>query len=318
MNVTSNCKIHYELTRTPHIYTVTIPIACGFIAILIIVANIRLIRLLIKQRKNTINLSFIILSCSDIFIGAVTLPLIILQELVEYRHYCQIRVMLYASMGFAFFSWNMTLIIAIDRYLIVTRPTLQAKYITRKIIYSFAFINIIYVCGTIFISFFVTRTVFAIIEVFKLIVTGLIVTIYIHLIIIVRQKAMVMKRRRHKYNQTSNFGNRTTKTILLLLICELITLLPYITLSFYIQINKIKHTQFIHYLTYWTYLIILANSFFNAIILICRSTNLQKTRQPCNKTFSHVKDIQKEFPKIIDNADHEYESDSNITQENKR
>ena len=50
----------------------------------------------------------------------------------------------------------------------------------------------------------------------------------------------------------------------------------------------------------------LANSFFNAIILICRSTNLQKkTRQPRNKTISqNVKDIQKEFPKRINHADH--------------
>ena len=40
MNGTSYCKIHYELTRTPHVYRLTIPIACGFVAILIIVANI--------------------------------------------------------------------------------------------------------------------------------------------------------------------------------------------------------------------------------------------------------------------------------------
>ena len=251
-----------------------------------------------KQRKNTINLSFIILSCSDLVIGAVTLPLIILQEFVEYRHYCQIRVITYASMGFTLFSWDMTLIIAIDRYLNVKRPTLQAKYITRKIIYSFTFINIIYVCGTVFIFIFVTRIVSAIFNVFKVIVTGLILIIYIHLMIIVRQKAMVMKGNRHEYNQKSNFGNRTTKTILLLLICELITLLPYITVSFYIKRNKIKHTQFIHNLIYGSYLIMLSNSFFNAIILICRSTNLQKTRQPRNKTFSqNLKDIQKGISK---------------------
>ena len=207
MNVKSNCEIHYELIKTPHIYRLTIPIAYGFVAILIIVANIRLIRLLIKQRKNTINLSFIILSCSDLFIGAVTIPLMLLEEFVEYKYYCQIREITYASMGFALFSWNMTLIIAIDRYLIVTRPTLQAKYITRKIIYFFTFINIIYVFGTIFIFIFATRMVCAIIEVFKVIVTGLILTIYIHLVIVVRQKAMVMKGRRHGYNQKSNFGN---------------------------------------------------------------------------------------------------------------
>ena len=283
MNAKSNCEIHYELTRTPHIYRLTIPIAYGFVAILIIVANIRLIRLLIKQRKNTINLSFIILSCSDLFIGAVTLPLIILQELVEYRHYCQIRTITTIFHILVTFSWNMTLIIAIDRYLIVTRPTLQAKYITRKIIYSYAIITVIYLCGIAFIHIYIKINILRFLKILELTLTGLILGVYIHLIIMVRKKALIMKENRHVYNQRSNFGNRTTKTVLLLLVCILTSALPYGVVNLYIYFKKIQHTQFIHNLLYWTFLIIVAKSFINAIILMCRSTNLKTTIQRCNK-----------------------------------
>ena len=150
MNVTKReCEILLDYYQRSDLDIRLLQIAFGIVAILIIAANVYLIRLLWRKRYITINLLFIIQSSFDMYTGAVAIPMFLLVVTnIDENTYCRVHyVAQFNYMFVASYPWFMIVFIAIDRYMIITKPlTVHEKYMTRRSIYLYVFMSIVFNC----------------------------------------------------------------------------------------------------------------------------------------------------------------------------
>ena len=81
---------------------------------------------------------FIILSCSDIGVGLFSIPVISLKLFICDHGFVgtMFNLVWYFSVIFPYaFSWTLTIIIVLDRVLIITEAHVYKKYITMKVLY---------------------------------------------------------------------------------------------------------------------------------------------------------------------------------------
>ena len=116
-----------------------------FTALAIVTSNsVLLYKLSKKKQKTRTDKIFIILSCSDIGVGSFSIPLISLQLFICDHGfvYAMFPLVWYFSGSFPYiFSWTSTIIITLDRALILTKAHVHKKYITMKVL-----IGLLYFC----------------------------------------------------------------------------------------------------------------------------------------------------------------------------
>ena len=135
MNHTNNCKDHLHIYHSYDSESIVLKVVNvdAIVCVAIICAKSYHIKLLWEKRRISINILFIILSCFDILTGIVGIPMYMLFTTIHIKHCRSFRV---ADAIFVFstgYPWFMIILIAIDRYLIITKhPRIHAKYMNTK------------------------------------------------------------------------------------------------------------------------------------------------------------------------------------------
>ena len=285
MNVTKReCEIFFDFYQTSDLDMRLLQTASGIAAILIIVANVYLIRLLWRKRYISINLLFIIQSCFDMFTGVVVIPMFLLTATnIDENVYC--RVFYVAQFTYMFVSsypWFMIVFIAIDRYLIITKPlTVHEKYMTRRSIYLYVFMFTVFNC-IISIWFVLAgggvsglNVAFVLHMLMVFISFTVIFSLYIHLVIYVCKRNKIMKGSRHD-NKKENYSIRTAKTVFLVLLCLVCCNVSTAGAVMYLSQNHYINSKITMNISGWFNLLLYMNSCFNVIIIVSCSKNFKK------------------------------------------
>ena len=185
------------------------------------------------------------------------------------------------------YPWSMITLIAIDRYLIITKhPKVHEKYMTTKRIYYYVIMNV-GLTFTLSLWYTCIKTRERWLELNAAMITScfillilLLVTIslYIHLVIFVYKKDKIMQGSRQDKKQDS-YSIRTAKTVFLVLLCLVVCNLYFVTVVLYICVHQNLDTKVKHTMTGWFCLLSYSNSFFNAVIIISRSRKFKESKR---------------------------------------
>ena len=185
------------------------------------------------------------------------------------------------------FSWATTVVIALDRFLLITKNHLHRKYLTDRIIIiiltsSFLGANIIGLWHVLNVKlpdkildvnpFYVTLSI---VEVSFIIAT---IALYKHLLTYVRKQAKSMQSNRAKQGQNQCYSYRTTQTMVYvffsLAVCNITQL---IGMNYTIWSKNDDHIG-VRNTIFWTTLALYLSSFLNPVILMLRGvTSKQKS-----------------------------------------
>ena len=284
MNITnSTCYGRYSLLTSDDVDVVFIKLAFGIAPVAIIAINGYLIKLLWDKRRISVNLLFIILSCFDIINSITIIPFFwVMNSLKESS--CRLKsVMDVTSIVGLEYPWFMITIIAVDRYLIIKKARVHAKYMTKKAIFCYVSISIIVtITLALWYSFTTPKGEWKLtisISVCLLVILAefsVIFSLYVHLVIFVYKKYKLMEGNRQSTIQ-GNFSKRTAKTVFILLLCLISCNLAHAVVLVYINIDQPLNKKVVRNLFCWSALLSQLNSFFNALIIINRTDKTQIT-----------------------------------------
>ena len=257
-----------------------------FTALAIVVSNGVLLHKLFKKRHKTrADKMFIILSCSDIGVGLVSVPMLSLPLFIKDLHaLCQfssmIKFFVYTPYGF---SWFMVIIIALDRVLVVTKGYIYKKYVTMKHLYCLTvFSLLLHLTVTIKVTIkgefmkrnsFVMRCIQISFELCFIIIT---IVAYMYLFYFVRSKSRQITTTRHG---GIDFDRNLMMTITYTYVCLLLFTFPYFarrTLMFFFPVMNPKIERNVQY---WGGILVFSNSYANAIIILYKIRRKQKDDQ---------------------------------------
>ena len=291
MNQSRNCMMFRNLFETQGIDKLLLKIGYSISSVITVAINVALIRVLWPQRRRTrANKLFTVLSMSDIVVGMFTLPFTTLLFYTEISEeiYCKlIPIIIYAIFTPVNFSWTTTIVIAADRFLVITQRRLHHKYITDKTMH-FVLINNFIVANLLSLwTLTTTRYPRKILEANPFTITltiletmfiSITAMMYIYLLYYVRRTAKVMKLSRCKSKKQKSYTHRTTKTAAYIFVCLVTCNVTQLVGMTYVILSRNDNKIIIRNAIFWPTLALNLNSFFNAVILICRKSNLTRER----------------------------------------
>ena len=298
MNITNGtCIGLYLLFASNDIDVVFIKLAFAIAVVAIVAINVYLIKLVWKKRKISINLLFIILSCFDILNSMTIIPMFWILSTVKELSCILKLIWEFTSIISLEYPWFMITLIAIDRYLIITKlPMLHIKYMTKKNIFHYISISIVI---TITLALWYTFTkpkgkwkLPLSFEICLLVILAefvVICSLYIHLVIVVYKKDKIMEGSR-KTKSKECYSIRTAKTVFLLLLCLVLCNFFNAAVLLYINLDQQLKKKVIRNLFGWSTLLLHLNSFFNALVIISRIRK-EKPRKENNLQRVHANTI---------------------------
>ena len=216
------------------------------VSVLIIYANIYLIKILWPKRRITVNVLFIMLSCFDILSGVLTVSLFLLSVTLQIS-YCSIyRASEFSFQFYSHYQWLMVTLITIDRYLMITQnPRMHAKYMTVKRIFCYIFMFTVWSCSLAIWGTYsemrltwLKESIASVTSIVAIILEFTIICgLYIHLVVFVHNKNKIMQGSRHDKKQC-NYSMQTAKTVFLVLVCLVCCKLPYVTVIQFFQTHQ--------------------------------------------------------------------------------
>ena len=284
MNITNGtCIGRYLLFASDDIDVVFIKLAFAIATVAIVVINVYMIKLLWKKRRISVNLLFIILSCFDILNSMTTIPMFWILSTVKESSCILTLIWEFASIVSIEYPWFMITLIAIDRYLIITKlPMVHAKYMRKKNIFSYISISIVLTITLAFWYIFTRpkgKWLTISFQICLLVILAefvVICSLYIHLVIIVYRKYKIMKGSRQRKSQEC-YSIRTAKTVFLLLLCLVFCNFCHAAVLLYINLDQQLKKKVIRNLFGWSALLSYLNSLFNPLIIINRNVKKQTT-----------------------------------------
>ena len=278
-----NCRMLRKIFEQPGTDTGVLQVAYGTFSVLIIMVNLKVIKVLLQQKQTRANKLFIILSISDIVVGFVTLPLTLLMftDINEYVYCKMFPVTLFFIYVPINFSWTTTIVIIIDRFCMITKSTLHEKFISDKILY-FILVNNFFVANGLALwnlltvkfpktimeinAFNITLTLM---EFVFIIITSI---LYLHLVFYVRKKSKLLQLYQNNIQKKSiNYSRRTTTTAVYVFVCLVFCNVTQLSGMMYTIVSKDTNNIMIRNFLFWPLLALYPNSLFNALILMCRS-----------------------------------------------
>ena len=236
-----------------------------------------------KVRKSRAHLLFIILSVSDIGVGLLSQPLLLIQPLCDGTVKCSestFSMIIFFTLFPYTFSYIVTTIIAMDRLLIVTLQQhyehLVTKGTLKKIVaFCFALCTGFCFCFTYYmyeVNAAVLHSIFIINAIINVILSCIIITGYTYILCFVFRRSNTMSHCRSNGNKDSK---KLTKTVLSIFISQTICIFPHYFLFTGIQLENIQLSIYLHS---WFYMLRNNQCFCNGIILLMN----QKTKPKKN------------------------------------
>ena len=231
-NTTESCFARKHQFEDIGIDQVFLLIGYGLSGLSIISLNVVLIRALLKQPRTRATVLLLILSISDAGVGFVSIPFVMLRfAYLSKNMYCALLPFTTFFLYFPLtFSMGVTIVISIDRCLMVTKSIFHTKYMTTGVITFNLIVVFVISFGWSFVSaitfaldkksktswiYFVCQTAAQFVII--IFTCGL----NLHLYCFVKRASREMATNRHE-GATESYSSRLTKTIACIFFCMLL------------------------------------------------------------------------------------------------
>ena len=288
-NLTNQTHISLPGRSVPH--AVVFEAVITIISTLVIFTSCRVLKhICLKGNRSRTDLLFAITSISDIGVGLLRLPLSGVDIACKAFIKCGtlIRYFVYATIFFPLFSYLITTVIAIDRLFLITKHYKYKAIVTTKrlkIIVAFLFVSSI---GFSFFDVYYVLYLERHFTVYKVVLLSLMIILHLAIVFAYTYILWYVYRRSinisHCKKSGKNNNNKITKSIMLILISQVISILP--TLSMQVLITLGIFNDFINanlelcdILSRWSEIIQSCQFFINGmILLINQGENTRKTK----------------------------------------
>ena len=283
-NSTESCFARKHDFEDTDIDQVFLLIAYGLSGLIVIFLNFVLIRVLLKQPRTRATVLLLILSISDAGVGFLSIPFVMLRfAYISKNMHCALLPFTTFFMYFpATFSVGITIIISIDRCLMVTKSIFHTKYVTTGVITFKLIVVFVISFGWSFVSTFIldknSKTVWIYLicqSVAQIVMVIFTCGLNLELYFFVKRTSRKMATSRHE-GATESYSSRLTKTIAYIFFCMLFftgTQVLTNTTANMFTISAILRRDLYMFGALLTY----SNSYVNAIIVLTRSSNLRTT-----------------------------------------
>ena len=244
-----------------------------------IITNSAVIWRIYSSRKQTrANVMFAFLSVSDLFIAFLSFPMFCLtlfhlSNLPIHIKDCNLN--LYVMYLPTYCSWYLTVLIAIDRLLVIKYNKKYENFISKKVLVRSVLGGLTVYIGTT-IAFFLKRDSMAtaiVASVFQLVLTGTVFITYIYILWFTRRKLSSFQNNACHRQQAIH---RLTWTIFYIFLCQVIFALPGPVVNF-VYIEHWGDARLERKLRYWARVLFFSNSFINGWILLRSQLGIKKT-----------------------------------------
>lgn len=244
-----------------------------------IITNSAVIWRIYSSRKQTrANVMFAFLSVSDLFIAFLSFPMFCLtlfhlSNLPIHIKDCNLN--LYVMYLPTYCSWYLTVLIAIDRLLVIKYNKKYENFISKKVLVRSVLVGLTVYIGTT-IAFFLKRDSMAtaiVASVFQLVLTGTVFITYIYILWFTRRKLSSFQNNACHRQQAIH---RLTWTIFYIFLCQVIFALPGPIVNF-VYIEHWGDARLERKLRYWARVLFFSNSFINGWILLRSQLGIKKT-----------------------------------------
>ena len=291
-NITNQTHASLPIWSVPH--AVVFEVSIAIISALVIFTSCCVLKYVyLKENRSRTDLLFAITSITDIGVGLLALPLTGVDVACKTFIECSasIRYLIIASMFFPLFSYIITTVIAIDRLLLITKHYKYKTIVTTKrlkIIVAFFFVLSI---GHSFLTVYYVKYLQRHFFIFKVAILSIMITLplmiviaYTYILCYVYRSSNAISH--YKVNGKNN-NNKITKSIMLILISQVISILPVLSIQLLFTIDTFSdfvnaNLELCYALAYWFELIQSSQFFVNGMILL--SNHRQDTRNINVKT----------------------------------
>lgn len=244
-----------------------------------IITNSAVIWRIYSSRKQTrANVMFAFLSVSDLFIAFLSFPMFCLtlfhlSNLPIHIKDCNLN--LYVMYLPTYCSWYLTVLIAIDRLLVIKYNKKYENFVSKKVLVRSVLVGLTVYIGTT-IAFFLKRDSMAtaiVASVFQLVLTGTVFITYIYILWFTRRKLSSFQNNACHRQQAIH---RLTWTIFYIFLCQVIFALPGPIINF-VYIEHWGDARLERKLRYWARVLFFSNSFINGWILLRSQLGIKKT-----------------------------------------
>ena len=244
-----------------------------------IITNSAVIWRIYSSRKQTrANVMFAFLSVSDLFIAFLSFPMFCLtlfhlSNLPIHIKDCNLN--LYVMYLPTYCSWYLTVLIAIDRLLVIKYNKKYENFVSKKVLVRSVLVGLTVYIGTT-IAFFLKRDSMAtaiVASVFQLVLTGTVFITYIYILWFTRRKLSSFQNNVCHRQQAIH---RLTWTIFYIFLCQVIFALPGPIVNF-VYIEHWGDARLERKLRYWARVLFFSNSFINGWILLRSQLGIKKT-----------------------------------------
>ena len=243
-----------------------------------IITNSAVIWRIYSSRKQTrANVMFAFLSVSDLFIAFLSFPMFCLtlfhlSNLPIHIKDCNLN--LYVMYLPTYCSWYLTVLIAIDRLLVIKYNKKYENFISKKVLVRSVLVGLTVYTGTT-IAFFLKRDSMAtaiVASVFQLVLTGTVFITYIYILWFTRRKLNSFQNNACHRQQAIH---RLTWTIFYIFLCQVIFALPGPIVNF-VYTEHWGDAGLERKLRYWARVLFFSNSFINGWILLRSQLGIKK------------------------------------------
>ena len=243
-----------------------------------IITNSTVIWRIYSSRKQTrANVMFAFLSVSDLFIAFLSFPMFCLtlfhlSNLPIHIKDCNLN--LYVMYLPTYCSWYLTVLIAIDRLLVIKYNKKYENFISKKVLVRSVLVGLTVYIGTT-IAFFLKRDSMAtaiVASVFQLVLTGTVFITYIYILWFTRRKLNSFQNNACHRQQAIH---RLTWTIFYIFLCQVIFALPGPIVNF-VYTEHWGDAGLERKLRYWARVLFFSNSFINGWILLRSQLGIKK------------------------------------------
>ena len=243
-----------------------------------IITNSAVIWRIYSSRKQTrANVMFAFLSVSDLFIAFLSFPMFCLtlfhlSNLPIHIKDCNLN--LYVMYLPTYCSWYLTVLIAIDRLLVIKYNKKYENFVSKKVLVRSVLVGLTVYIGTT-IAFFLKRDSMAtaiVASVFQLVLTGTVFITYIYILWFTRRKLSSFQNNACHRQQAIH---RLTWTIFYIFLCQVIFALPGPVVNF-VYTEHWGDAGLERKLRYWARVLFFSNSFINGWILLRSQLGIKK------------------------------------------
>ena len=288
-NLTNQTKVLLPSWSVPH--AVVFEISIAITSVLVVITSCWVLKYVyLKERRSRTDLLFVITSISDIGVGLLTIPFVGVSAACRIFIKCSasITYLINAFTFFPLFSYLITTVIAIDRLLLITKHYKYKTIVTTarlKIIVAFLFaFSIGLMFHVLYDLIYLERhlTFFRIAMLCIMVILSLtIVVSYTSILCYVYRRSNAIS---HCKVSGKNNNKKITKSIMLILISQVISILPILSLQLLFVLDIFcdfvnDDLEVYYFLYHWFWIVQNCQFFVNGMILLINQRDNTRTME---------------------------------------